>query len=66
MFIAKPNDRNFMNSQQFETMQECKRFLDVYTEQKMPLDEWVMLGKIMEVTTSGDVVRIEIDEESFL
>jgi hypothetical protein len=47
-------------------MQECKRFLDVYTEQKMPLDEWVMLGKIMEVTTSGDVVRIEIDEESFL
>jgi transcriptional regulator of met regulon len=66
MFIAKPNDRNFMNSQQFETMQECKRFLDVYTEQKMPLDEWLMLGKIMEVSADGTAVRIEVDEESFL
>jgi hypothetical protein len=66
MFIAKPNDRNFMNSQQFETMQECKRFLDVYTEQKMALDEWLILGKIMEVSADGTAVRIEVDEESFL
>lgn len=66
MFIAKPNDRNFMNSQQFATMQECKRFLDTYTEQKMPMDEWIMLGKIMEVTADGSAVRIEVDEESFL
>lgn len=66
MYIAKPNDRNFMNSQQFETMQECKRFLDVYTDQKMPLDEWVMLRKIMEVNADGTVTEIEIDEKSFL
>lgn len=66
MFIAKPNDRNFLNSQQFATVQECKRFLDNYTEQKMPLDEWIMLGKIMEVTADGSAVRIEVDEESFL
>ncbi len=55
-----------MNSQQFETVQECKRFLDVYTEQKMALDEWLILGKIMEVSADGTAVRIEVDEESFL
>lgn len=66
MYIAKPFDRNMMGSKQFETLQECKRFLDEFTEQKMPLDEWLMLGKILEVGADGSATRIEVDEESFL
>ena len=66
MYIAKPFDRNMMGSKQFETLQECKRFLDEFTEQKMPLDEWLMLGKILEVGADGSAIRIEVDEKSFL
>ena len=65
-YMAKPNDRNFMNAREFGTMKECKAFLDNYTEQKMPLDEWLMLGKILEVKADGSAVRIEVDEKSFL
>ncbi len=66
MYLAKPFDRNFTGSKEFATLKECKKFLDEFTEQKMPLDEWLMLGKIMEVGTDGSAVRIEVDEKSFL
>lgn len=65
MYIAKPFDRNMLGSKEFETLKECKAFLDNFTEQKMPVDEWIMLGKILEVV-DGQPTRIEIDEESFL
>jgi hypothetical protein len=53
-------------SKKFETLQECKKFLDEITEQKMPLDEWLILGKILEVLPNGSVQKIDIDKESFL
>jgi hypothetical protein len=66
MYLAKPFDRNLTGSKQFETLQECKKFLDEFTEQKMPLDEWMILGKIVEVLPDGNIREIEVDIESFL
>lgn len=66
MYLAKPFDRNFIGSKQFETLQECKKFLDEFTEQKMPLDEWIILGKILDVLPDGNTQAIDVDMESFL
>jgi hypothetical protein len=66
MYLAKPFDRNTLGSKQFETLRECKLFLDEVTEQKMPLDEWLILGKILEVLPDGNMQQIEVDMESFL
>ncbi len=66
MYLAKPFDKNLIGSKQFETMQECKKFLDEFTEQKMPLDEWLILGKIVEVLPDGNMQKIDVDMESFL
>ncbi len=66
MYLAKPFDKNLMGSKQFETMQECKKFLDEFTEQKMPIDEWLILGKIVEVLPDGNMQKIDVDMESFL
>jgi hypothetical protein len=66
MYIAKPFDRNMIGSKQFETLQECKKFLDEFTEQKMPMDEWLILGKILEVSPDGNIQKIDVDMESFL
>jgi hypothetical protein len=66
MYIAKPFDRNMIGSKQFETLPECKKFLDEFTEQKMPMDEWLILGKILEVSPDGNIQKIDVDMESFL
>jgi hypothetical protein len=66
MYLAKPFDKNLIGSKQFETMQECKKFLDEFTEQKMPMDEWLILGKIVEVLPDGTMQKIDVDMESFL
>jgi len=66
MYLAKPFDKNLLASKQFETMQECKKFLDEFTEQKMPLDEWLILGKIVEVLPDGKFQKIDVDMETFL
>ncbi len=66
MYIAKPFDRNMIGAKQFETLQECKKFLDEFTEQKMPMDEWLILGKILEVLPDGNTQKIDVDMESFL
>jgi hypothetical protein len=65
-YLAKPYDKNFLDAVQFETMNECKKFLDEFTEQKMPLDEWCMLGKILEANGDGTFSKIYVDEETFL
>jgi hypothetical protein len=66
MYIAKPFDRNMLGSKQFETLQECKKFLDEFTEQKMPLDEWLILGKILEVLPDGSNQKMNVDMATFL
>lgn len=66
MYLAKPFDRNTLGAKQFETLQECKKFLDEVTEQKMPIDEWLILGKILEVMPDGNTEKIAVDMESFL
>lgn len=66
MYLAKPFDRNTLGAKQFETLQECKKFLDEVTEQKMPIDEWLILGKILEVMPDGNTQKIAVDMESFL
>jgi len=66
MYLAKPFDRNMIGSKSFETLNECKAFLDEFSEQKMPVDEWIVLGKILELLPSGNVQKIDVDLESFL
>lgn len=76
MYLAKPYDRNMIASKQFNTMQECKKYLDEFTSEKnkteelymkkMPLDEWLILGKILEVMPDGNTRKIDVDMDSFL
>ena len=60
MYLAKPFDSNLMGSKKFETIQECKNFLDEFTEQKMPIDEWIVLGKIQEIDVSGKAMMPKV------
>lgn len=80
MFIAKPNDMNFSNSQKFTDMFEAQSYLEHMTGVNMPMDEWIILGKILEVNPYGDnvmpefypkvrkgnIVMERVDIESFL
>jgi hypothetical protein len=80
MFIAKPNDMNFSNSQKFADMFAAQSYLEQVTGVNMPMDEWIILGKILEVSPSGDnvmpefypkvrkgqIVMERVDIESFL
>jgi len=59
MFIAKPNDMNFSNSQKFTSMFEAQSYLENTTGVNMPMDEWIILGKILEVNPYGDNVMPE-------
>ena len=80
MFIAKPNDMNFSNSQKFTDMFEAQSYLEHTTGVNMPMEEWNILGKILEVNPYGDnvmpefypkvrkgnIVMERVDIESFL
>jgi hypothetical protein len=80
MFMAKPNDMNFSNSQKFIDMFEAQAYLEQITGVNMPMDEWIILGKILEVNSHGEhimpefypkvrkgqIVMEKIDIESFL
>jgi hypothetical protein len=48
MFIAKPNLNNTIASKEFETAKQARKYLEEYTEIKMPLQDWIGLGKIIE------------------
>jgi hypothetical protein len=80
MFIAKPNDMNFSNSQKFADMFAAQTYLEETTGVNMPMDEWIILGKILEVGVDGapampefypkmrkgNIVMERVDIESFL
>lgn len=81
-FLAKPNDANMSNSMMFESMPAACEYLNEFTgvEPKMKVDEWIVLGKILEVTESGQtkmpdfypkmvkgkIVMERVDIDSFL
>lgn len=66
-YIAKPNDRNLMNSKVFESnfaedtlensevMFQAAEFLNEFTNAPiaMPPDEWAVLGKLLLVNEDG-------------
>jgi len=80
MFLAKPNERNLSNSVQFEDMFQAQAYLEETTGINMPMDEWIILGKILEIggdgamtmpefypkVRKGNIVMERVDIESFL
>jgi hypothetical protein len=51
MLLAKPKLTNTLDSKQFKSFAECQDYLELYTEIKMPLVEWIALGKILVAET---------------
>lgn len=81
-FVAKPYTANMQNSMVFKSMFNACEYLNEVTgvEPKMKVDEWIILGKLLEVNACGEtsmpkyfpkVVKGEIqmqklDTDSFL
>ena len=57
---------NRNNSQTFNTIKEAKLFLDDYTEYRLPAEEWIVLGKIKEVDSFGQLLPIAVDMKTFM
>lgn len=57
MFLAKPNTKNLTNSKEFVTMIEAMEYLNEVTASDdtvaMPIDEWIMVGKLLQVNENG-------------
>ena len=55
-FIAKPNSRNMIGAKEFPTMFEAQNKQNELTEVEpsVPIDEWIVLGKLLEVNANGE------------
>ena len=57
MYLAKPNNKNLTNSRQFATMIEAMEYLNEFTASEdtvaMPIDEWIVIGKLLQVNEDG-------------
>lgn len=55
-FLAKPNANNLQDSMIFESMFNACEYLNKVTgvEPKMKIDEWIVLGKLLEVDARGE------------
>ncbi len=57
MYLAKPNTKNLTNSKEFATMLEAMEYLNEATASEdtvaMPIDEWIMVGKLLQVSEDG-------------
>jgi hypothetical protein len=57
MYLAKPNNKNLTNSRQFATMLEAMEYLNEFTASEdtvaMPIDEWIVIGKLLQVNEDG-------------
>ena len=57
MYLAKPNTKNLTNSKEFGTMLEAMEYLNEVTASDdtvaMPIDEWIMVGKLLQVSEDG-------------
>ena len=48
-YVAKPNFNTNKDMKEFDTAKEAAKYLLKITGYKMPIDEWIMIGKIIEV-----------------
>lgn len=59
MYLAKPNNKNLTNSRQFATMNEAMEYLNEFTASEdtvaMPIDEWIVIGKLLQVNADGSM-----------
>lgn len=62
MFLAKPYANNFSGCQRFKTVKDAKNFLDNYTEYKMPVVDWINVGKILGTDKVGNVYDLVVDD----
>jgi hypothetical protein len=57
MYLAKPNAKNLTGSKTFATMIEAMEYLNETTSSDdtfaMPVDEWIMIGKLLQVNEDG-------------
>jgi len=55
-FLAKPYAANLQDSMLFESMLNACEYLNEVTgvEPKMKVDEWIVLGKLLEVDARGE------------
>ena len=70
MYLAKPNTLNFNDSQTFQDMKSAKKYLDSFFVEdedvrNMTVEDWCILGKILEVRQDRSYAVIEIDEEEY-
>lgn len=70
MYLAKPNTLNFNDSQTFQDMKSAKKYLDSFFVEdedvrNMTIEDWCILGKILEVRQDRSYAVIEIDEEEY-
>jgi hypothetical protein len=50
MFIAKPKITNWIDSKEFKTAKLARKYLEEYNDMKMPLKDWIQIGKLIEKT----------------
>ena len=50
MFIAKPKITNWIDSKEFKTAKLAQKYLEEYNDMKMPLKDWIQIGKLIEKT----------------
>lgn len=55
-FVAKPSVFNMTNSKEFETITAAKKYLDEFTGYSMKADEWVLIGKLLKVDETGQLI----------
>jgi hypothetical protein len=57
-YLAKPNSLNSFNSKVFSDLFEASDYLNEITgvEIKIPVDEWIVLNKIFEIDSNGNLV----------
>lgn len=55
-FLAIPSIFNKNNSKECNTLKAAQAYLETFTGYKMSIEEWCMIGKIMKVDESGQLV----------
>lgn len=48
-FLAKPKIQNKIDSKIFPTAKEARKYLEEYNEIQMRIEDWMLIGKIVEV-----------------
>lgn len=57
MFLAKPNSFNSKDQKTFKSMFDASDYLNAYgeTEVKLDVDEWIAIGKLLEIAPNGSL-----------